>query len=84
MDTPDIKGEYDILVNELTKYNPEMLDKERMVVISKCDMLDDDLKAELKEELDVSFKGIPYMFISSVAQQGLTELKDKLWKMLND
>jgi GTP-binding protein len=84
VDTPDIKGEYDILVNELTKYNPEMLDKERMVVISKCDMLDDDLKAELKEELDVSFKGIPYMFISSVAQQGLTELKDKLWKMLND
>jgi GTP-binding protein len=46
-------------------------------------MLDDDLKAELKEELDF-FKGIPYMFISSVAQQGLTELKDKLWKMLND
>ncbi|MFQ3173275.1 MAG: GTP-binding protein, partial [Flavobacterium sp.] len=83
-DTPDIKGEYDILVNELTKYNPEMLDKERLLVISKCDMLDDGLKAELKEELDVSFKGIPYMFISSVAQQGLTELKDKLWKMLND
>ncbi|MFT5714857.1 MAG: GTP-binding protein, partial [Flavobacterium sp.] len=65
-------------------YNPEMLDKERLLVISKCDMLDDGLKAELKEELDVSFKGIPYMFISSVAQQGLTELKDKLWKMLND
>jgi GTP-binding protein len=42
------------------------------------------LTAELKEELDVSLKGVPYMFISSVAQQGLTELKDKLWKMLND
>jgi GTP-binding protein len=81
---PDIKGEYDILVNELTKYNPEMLDKERLLVISKCDMLDDELTAELKEELDVSLKGVPYMFISSVAQQGLTELKDKLWKMLND
>jgi GTP-binding protein len=80
----DIKGEYDILVNELTKYNPEMLDKERLLVISKCDMLDDELTAELKEELDVSLKGVPYMFISSVAQQGLTELKDKLWKMLND
>jgi GTP-binding protein len=47
-------------------------------------MLDDELKAELKAELDVSFKGIPYMFISSVAQQGLQELKDKLWQMLND
>jgi GTP-binding protein len=46
---PDIKGEYDILVNELTKYNPEMLDKERLLVISKCDMLDDELTAELKK-----------------------------------
>jgi GTP-binding protein len=52
----DIKGEYDILVNELTKYNPEMLDKERLLVISKCDMLDDELTAELKKELDVSLK----------------------------
>ena len=84
MDTPNIKEEYDILVNELTKYNPEMLDKERLLVISKCDMLDDELKAELKTQLDQEFKDIPYMFISSVAQQGLTELKDKLWKMLND
>jgi GTP-binding protein len=55
VDTPDIKGEYDILVN-LTKYNPEMLDKERLLVISKCDMLDDELKAELKVELDVAFR----------------------------
>ena len=84
VDTPDIKAEYDILVNELTKYNPEMLDKERMLVISKCDMLDDELKAELKVQLDKEFKNIPYLFISSVAQQGLTELKDKLWSMLNE
>jgi GTP-binding protein len=84
VDTPDIKAEYEILVNELTKYNPEMLDKERLLVISKIDMLDDELKAELKAELDVAFKDVPYMFISSVAQQGLTELKDKLWKMLNE
>jgi GTP-binding protein len=83
VDTPDIKAEYDILVSELTKYNPEMLDKERLLVISKIDMLDDELKAELKAELDIAFKDIPYMFISSVAQQGLTELKDKLWNMLN-
>jgi GTP-binding protein len=78
VDTPDIKGEYDILVNELTKYNPEMLDKERLLVISKCDMLDDELKAELKVELD-AFKDVPYMFISSVAQ-GLTELKTNCGK----
>jgi GTP-binding protein len=83
VDATDIKAEYDILVNELTKYNPEMLDKERIVVISKCDMLDDELKVELKNQLDKDFKGIPYLFISSVAQQGLQELKDKLWSMLN-
>ncbi len=69
--------------DEKTKYNPEMLDKERILVISKCDMLDDELKAELKVQLDKDFANIPYMLISSVAQQGLTELKDKLWQMLN-
>ena len=82
-DAPDIKEQYEILVDELRRYNPELLDKERLVAISKSDMLDDELKAEMKKVLDKEFKGIPYMFISSVAQQGLTELKDKLWKMLN-
>ncbi|WP_338358840.1 GTPase ObgE [Yeosuana marina] len=81
-DAEDIKKQYDILLDELRRYNPEMLDKERIIVISKCDMLDDELKAELKEELDNELP-IPYLFISSVAQQGLTELKDTLWKMLN-
>ena len=71
-------------MDELHRYNPEMLDKERLLVISKCDMLDDEFKAELKIQLDKEFKDIPYLFISSVAQQGLSELKDKLWKMLND
>jgi GTP-binding protein len=56
------------------------VDKERLLVISKIDMLDDELRAELKAALDVSFKEVPYMFISSVAQIGLTELKDKLEK----
>ncbi|MBC7438407.1 MAG: GTPase ObgE, partial [Flavobacterium sp.] len=51
---------------------------------SKCDMLDDELKAELKIQLDKDFINIPYLLISSVAQQGLTELKDKLWSMLNE
>jgi len=59
-----------------------MLDKERLIAISKSDMLDDELKGELKLELDNELP-IPYLFISSVAQQGLTELKDALWKALN-
>lgn len=82
-DSPDIKKEYDILLKELTAYNPELLDKERLIAISKCDMLDEELKTEMKKELDKEFKGLSYLFISSVAQQGLTELKDKLWQMLN-
>lgn len=82
-DADDIKKEYDILLDELRRYNPEMLDKDRLIAITKCDMLDDELKAELKTVLDKDFEGISYMFISSVAQQGLTELKDKLWQMLN-
>lgn len=85
-DSNDISAEYDILVNELRKYNPEMLDKERFVVISKCDMLDEELMQEMKEELDNegAFNGAPYMFISSVSQINLTQLKDRLWSMLND
>lgn len=82
-DAPDIKKQYDILLDELRRYNPEMLDKDRIIAISKCDMLDNELKAELKELLDDELP-IPYLFISSVAQQGITELKDKLWKMLNN
>jgi len=82
-DTDNIKKEFDILLDELRRYNPEMLDKDRLIAISKCDMLDDELKAELKIQLDKEFDGLPYIFISSVAQQGLTELKDKLWQMLN-
>lgn len=82
-DADDIKKQYDILLDELRRYNPEMLDKERIIAISKCDMLDDELKEELKAELDKELP-IPYLFISSVAQQGLTELKDALWKMLNN
>lgn len=79
-DSDDIQKEYDILLNELRKHNPELLDKDRLLAISKADMLDDELKEEIKQELP---KGIKSMFISSVAQIGLTELKDELWKMLN-
>jgi GTP-binding protein len=83
-DATDIKEQYEILLDELRRYNPELLDKQRLVAISKSDMLDAELKAEMKVLLDSDFKGIPYLFISSVAQQGLTELKDKLWAMLNE
>jgi GTP-binding protein len=79
-DSNDIQKEYEILLNELKKHNPELLDKDRLLAISKSDMLDDELKAEIEKELP---KDIPHLFISSVAQTGLTELKDKLWKMLN-
>jgi GTP-binding protein len=82
-DAKDIKEEYEILLNELRKYNPEMLVKDRLVVISKCDMLDEELKAEMEQELVKDFKDTPFMMISSVAQQNLMELKDKLWQMLN-
>ena len=82
-DADNIKKQYDILLDELRRYNPELLDKERLVAVSKSDMLDDELMSEMKQELDKDFKGIPYLFISSIAQQGLVELKDKLWEMLN-
>lgn len=80
-DSEDIKKEYEILLNELRKHNPELLDKQRLLAISKADMLDDELKSEIAQDLP---KGIEALFISSVAQMGLTELKDKLWKYLNE
>lgn len=79
-DSEDIKKEYEILLNELRKHNPELLDKDRLLAISKSDMLDDELKEEIKQDLP---EGVEALFISSVAQQGLMELKDKLWQMLN-
>lgn len=85
-DADDISAEYDILLNELKKYNPELLDKNRFVAISKADMLDEELISQMRELLDDqgAFDGAPYMFISSIAQQNLQELKDRLWMMLNE
>ncbi len=74
-----IKEEYSILLNELQDYNPELLDKPRLLAVSKSDMLDDELMAEMKKDLPE----IPCLFISSVAQKGLTELKDLLWKAIS-
>ena len=78
-DSDNIKKEYEVLLNELSQHNQELLDKERILAISKSDMLDDELMTEMKKELP----DIPYLFISSIAQQGITELKDLLWKQLN-
>jgi GTP-binding protein len=83
-DSPDIKKEFDILLGELKRYNPEMLQKQRLIMISKADMLDDELKVELEAELKKSLKKEKFMIVSSVAQQGLKELKDELWKILNE
>jgi GTP-binding protein len=78
-DADDIKAEFDILLNELTQYNPELADKKRLLAISKTDLLDDELKEAISEDLP----DIPYVFISAVTNSGLTELKDMLWKELN-
>ncbi len=79
-DSNDILKEYEILLNELKKHNPELMDKDRLLTISKSDMLDEELKEEIEKELP---NDLPLLFISSIAQTGLTELKDKLWEMLN-
>ena len=75
-----IKEEYDILLRELEEYNPELIHKPRVLAVTKGDLLDDELQQEMMAELP---KGIPSVFISSVAQKGITELKDLLWKEIN-
>ena len=79
-DSADVMKEYGILVNELRQFNPELLDKQRILAVTKCDMLDKELKAELKKSIKVD---VPLVFISSQAQTGLDELKDVIWKELH-
>ncbi len=79
-DADDIAREYDILLNELARFNPEMLDKHRVLAITKCDVLDDELIAMLAEHLP---EHVPHVFISSLTGMGIQELKDLLWKELN-
>jgi GTPase len=78
-DSDDIVKEYEVLVNELREYNPELLDKQRLLVITKSDMLDQELINEIKPDLPE----VPHLFISSIANKGLIELNDRIWKMLN-
>lgn len=79
-DAEDIRKEYDILLNELATFNPDMLDKQRVLAITKCDLLDDELIEMLEETLP---EGIPHVFISSVTGLGVSVLKDILWNELN-
>lgn len=83
-DSKDISQEYAILLDELRRYNPELLDKNRLVAISKCDMLDAELIEEMKEDMKEDFKDVPYLFISSVSGLGIQQLKDRLWALLNE
>ncbi|MEG1616352.1 MAG: GTPase ObgE [Bacteroidales bacterium] len=78
-DSDDIRKEYEVLLNEVRQFNPEMLDKRRVLAITKSDMLDEELIEEIKRDLP----DVPYVFISSVINMGLTELKDILWTELN-
>lgn len=80
-DSEDHSKEFNILVSELEQYNPELLHKKMILAISKSDMLDDELKEAIEETLP---EGIPHIFISSVANQGIVELKDMLWTALNE
>ena len=82
-DADDLFAQFSILRNELKKYNPELLDKSYVIAISKSDLLDDELKQEMKVLADKTFTDDKVLFISSVAQHGLTQLKDRLWDVLN-
>ncbi len=79
-DSKDHRKEFDILINELEQYNPELLHKEFIIAVSKSDMLDEELKAAISKELPAD---IPHLFISSLTHKGLIELKDMLWQILN-
>lgn len=82
-DTPDVKKAFDILMSELKTYNPELIDKDYIVALSKCDLLDEELRMEYSEEMKKNFGEIPHCMISAVAQSGLLPLKDIIWKILN-
>lgn len=86
-DSDDIIKEYKILLNELDKYNPELLHKKRILGISKCDLMDAELLAELKKDINKRFKekkSVPVIYFSAQTGQGIVELKDELWKQLNN
>ena len=79
-DSDDIMKEYEILLNELKQYNPELLDKKRVIAISKSDLLDEELMDEIRQEITIT----PYIFISSVSGFGIKRLKDMLWRAMTE
>src|SRR5690606_28252447 len=79
-DSPDIKAEYNVLLNELKQYSPELMDKDRILAVTKCDMLDKELEEAVRKELP---QGLDHVLISSVANQGLDELKDLIWSKIH-
>lgn len=80
-DADDVAEQYNVLLNELEKFNPQLLDKHRILAVSKSDMLDEELQEEIAKTLP---DGIPHVFISAVTGHGITELKDILWRAIND
>lgn len=80
-DSADIKHDYEVLLKELREFNPELMDKKRVLAVSKCDMLDEELQEAIRAELP---DDLPCVMISSVTGEGLTELKDELWRAIND
>ena len=82
-DSKDVVKEYEVLLNELKKYNPELVDKQRLIAISKSDLINEKDIEKIKNKVSSGIKNIPFEFISSVSNMGLIELKDKMWKVLN-
>ena len=83
-DSKDVVKEYEVLLNELKKYNPELIDKQRLIAISKSDLRNEKDIEKIKNKVSSGIKNIPFEFISSVSNKGLIELKDKMWKVLNE
>ena len=81
VDSDDIARDYDILLGELTQYNPELLDKRRLLAITKCDIIDEDLERQIRPSLP---EGVPSIFISSVSGRNISDLKDMLWRALHE
>jgi GTP-binding protein len=80
-DSPDIAAEYQVLLGELEQFNPELLEKERLLAITKSDMIDDELEAEMRQTLPAD---IPSIFISSLTNKNIVQLKDMIWKALEE
>ena len=83
-ESDDIVKQYEVLLNELKKYNPELIDKQRLIAISKSDLLDEKQTSKIKKNITNKIKDIPFEFISSVSSIGLIQIKDLMWKVLNE